>query len=101
MTDSNEKASASNLSEGGTVSVPASETEAESKGGRRFSLMMPLALYEALEWLSKYDNTSVARVIVEAARVYTEKRSDDIEYIKSEMGLVEERLAKRKISRFT
>ena len=95
----NEEASASAVHEDAGMRQPADGNSVERKEARRFSLLVQPAMYEGLEWLSKYDDCSVARVITEACTEYLAKRGSDIDYIRDMMRGVKEGIARRKVSR--
>ena len=72
--------------------VEVSKTEA----AKRFSLIFPKSVYEALEWLSKYDNCSIAQIVVNACTSYTGERKGDIEFISEQFAGLTRKIEERK-----
>ena len=76
--------------------APDLETKSvDVKTNRRFSLLIPPALNEALELLAQYDNCSVAKIIVHACEKYILDRADDCEYLREQKRKLEERKARK------
>lgn len=84
------------------VDAPAVKEDEDDASGskktdpRRFSLLIHLEMYEALEWLSKYDKCSVARVILDACTGYVAARQGDIDYIRDMMSKLSQEIERRK-----
>lgn len=68
----------------------------EDKKTRRFSLLVPPSMFDTLELLSKYDNCSVAQVILHACDEYIVSRDDDINYMLDMQNRLEQRKANKK-----